>query len=70
MRVLEAVEGAIKSATDAYMMGGDTEPVNKVSLGRLVALQAIANVLDLEFSEVADQYLAEVLAGPEVPCKS
>jgi hypothetical protein len=59
MIVRDAVDNAIDAAHQAYTMGGDEEPFNKVSFARIVALQAIANVLETEFSEVASQYLAQ-----------
>jgi hypothetical protein len=57
MIVRDAVDNAIKVAHEAYTMGGDTEPFNATSFGRIVALEAIANVLGMQFSEIASQYL-------------
>lgn len=70
MTVREAVDEAIVVARLAYTEGGDTEPFNEVSFGRIVAMQAIANILDVEFTEVARQYLAEVPQKKETPCVS
>jgi hypothetical protein len=64
MIVRDAVEEAIKTVKEVHIMVGGIEPFDEVFYGRLVALKAIANVLDLEFSEILYQYLVEV------PCKS